>query len=371
MTMAALVLFAAATWLGGCASSDPNAPLDVDQLARVLKSRGVDPRRVIMPYRLTEEMRLWAEDTAREEDHPLDRLEALRRRLLDPSQMSVTYVWGYTGTAAEVFHNRRANCLAFTNLFLGMAREAGVPVYFVSVDNVESFRKEGDLVVVSDHVAVGVGENQNRLIYDFSENPEIDPRYVRRISDLTAIAMFHSNRGAEALQAGRPQEATAWLRLAVDIDPNLANSWVNLGVAERRLANYSASETAYKRALELNPKIYSAYQNLAALLRHLEQPEEAEAYETALAEAPSHNPYTYLSLGDISLESGRLEDARRFYRRAVGLSQVAEGYAALGEVAVASGDMRGARRLLKKAQKLDQESPRVVTLASALSHGQL
>ena len=45
------------------------------------------------------------------------------------------------------------------------------------------------------------------LMYDFGENPGQEYPDVRRISDLTAVAMFHSNRGTEVLQQGRVADA--------------------------------------------------------------------------------------------------------------------------------------------------------------------
>lgn len=335
-----------------------------EQLVRMLKARGVDPRAVVLPYGLTDEMRLWVRKAAPPSSLPERRLEQLRKRLLDPDQMSLEYEWGYTGTAIEVFEKRHANCLAFTNLFVGMAREIGLEVYFVAVQDAETYRKLGDLVVVSDHIAVGYGPPSNRQIYDFSERDDLDYRYVRQVSDLTAIAMFHSNRGAEALQAGFLKDAVDWLQVAVAIDADLANAWVNLGVALRRNGDLEKAEQAYKKSLEADPRVYSAYQNLAALFRLQGREEEAKGFEMALENSPNRNPYTYLHLGDISLRNGRLKDAERFYRRAVNLGgDNPECLAALGQAAVASGDLKAARRLLKKAQKIDGSHPRTLRLA--------
>ena len=342
-------------------------PLDRRRLVKLLKYRGLDPHRVILPYGLTEEMRRWVKEEVPKKYSPEDRLNRLRDGLLANRNLAIEYTWGYTGTAAEVFQYRRANCLAFTNLFLGMAREIGIPVYFLAVENVETYRKEGNLVVISDHIAVGYGDGPSRKIYDFSENPQDDLRFVKKISDLQAIAMFHSNRGAEALQAGSVQDALAWSELAVAIDENLPSAWVNLGVARRRAAQVERAEMAYKKAIELDPRVYSAYHNLAALLRTEDRLSEAEAFEEALADSPNQNPYTYLSLGDLSMEAGRLGDAERFYRRAVSLSEGdAECYAALGQLAVASGDLRLAKKMLRKAQRIEGSGPRILSLASAL-----
>jgi len=341
--------------LGGCASLGDAYIEDREHLALVLESRGLEAEKPILPFELNEEMRRFAHETAPSQLPALQKLELLRTRLLDQSQMKVTYSWGYTGTAEEVFVNREANCLAFTNLFVGLAREVGVKVFFLAVNNVESYRKEGDLVVVSDHVAVGYGDSSTSLsVYDFSEHDAIaasDRRFVKKISDLTAIAMFYSNRGAEALRTGLMDAAVKWTHAAVLIDPDLANGWVNYGVALRRQKYLVQAEEAYRRAIQIDPSLYSAFNNLAALLRQVGRESEAKAYEDTLLRGPSQNPFTYLSLGDLSLRTGRYDEADRFYRKAAGLGrQNAEAYAALGQLAVLRGDLRAARRMLKKAQ---------------------
>ncbi len=352
----------------GCSSLPHQNDLAREQIARDIQDRGLDPKQVILPFGLTDEMRSWALATAPLTHRPEERLELLRERLLNPQHMSLEYQWGYTGTAIEVFEQRKANCLAFTNLFVGMAREVDVPVYFVAVLDAETYRRFGDLVVISDHIAVGYGPQTDRLIYDFSERTDLDYRFVQRVSDLTAIAMFHSNRGAEALQAGQVSQSVQWLTTATIIDPELANAWVNLGVALRRSGDLSNAEQAYKRALEVNPRLSSAYQNLSALLRLQGRDEEALAFEQTLRDAGTRNPYTYLTLGDLSLRSGRVEEAQRFYRRAVNLSaDDPDCLAALGHAAVATGDLRTARRMLKKAQKIDRDSERTRTLAKLVS----
>lgn len=355
--------------LCGCSAVDSEIISDRDHLARVLRSRNLDPGQVILPFGMTEEMRRYVRANVFDGLKAEDKLERLRSRLLDSTEMKVTYSWGYTGTATEVFEKREANCLAFTNLFVAMARELGVPVYFLAVDNVENFRKEGDLVVVTDHVAVGFGDAGDSLkIYDFSDQPEVDRRFVRRISDLTAIALFYSNRGAEALRLGLNEAAIDWLNSAVLIDPQLTTAWVNYGVALRRAKRVGEAESAYKKALEIDSRTYSAYNNLASLLRSQNRIAEATGYETTLAKTPNQNPYTYLTLGDISLSSGKIEEAERFYRRAVSLSsESAECLAALGQVAVATGDLRLARKMLKRASEIDRGMPRVQRLAEVLA----
>ena len=358
-------LFAAAlALLAGCAAAAQQHGY-WQLLDQELVRRGLDPSEVVLPYRLSEEMRQWVHEVVPKKLPRQQKLDRLVAALLDAEQLKLEYVWGHTGTAAEVFERREANCLAFTNLFVGMARELGVPVHFLAVENVASYRRAGDLVVISDHVAVGFGQRLELRVYDFSaEASEKSLEGLRRISDLTALAMFHSNRGAEALQQGTAEPAIDWLETAVKLDPSLPNAWVNLGVGRRRVGDAAGAETAYKRALELDPRIYSAYQNLASLLYYEGRAEEAQEYEQTLRRSPTRNPYTFLALGDISFRSGRLDEARRFYRRAVHLSKDdAESLAALGEVAAVTGDLRLARKMLRKARKLDDDNRRALRLA--------
>ncbi len=367
LTLAA-ILIPAILFATGNATAAPRQNTE-ERVHQALADRGLDPEAVLLPYALTDEMREWAHAKVLPRITYDQKLNRLLMALLGGEELRLAYSWGYTGTAADVFETRLANCLAFTNLFVGMAREVGVPVYFLAVET-ETYRRQGEFVVVSDHIAVGRGVGNEIRMYDFSERRSEELPRVRQISDLTAIAMFHSNRGAEVLQQGKVDEALRWLRTAVAVDDNLANAWVNLGVALRRAGDSEAAEGAYRKALEVDPRTYGAYQNLASLLRIEGRREEARQLELALRKSPNRNPYTYLSLGDISFRSGRLDEARRLYRRAAHLNRSdAESYAALGQVAAAAGDLTTARKMLRKARKRDDDNRRAVRLASLLADG--
>lgn len=352
----------------GCVSS--SGTLSSAQVARELRSRGLDPAEVVIPYEMTDEMRQWVHQVVPEET-PLDkRLEVLLSGLLEPERLKVQYEARYTATAEEVFRTRRANCLAFTSLFVGMAREIGVPAFFLEVDDIERFEKEGDLVVVSGHVSAGYGNGLEVKILDFSANAQPNYRRVRQISDVRAIALFHSNRGGELLRTGRHQEALPWLTKAVAIDPELSSAWINYGVSLRRNGDQAGAEAAYRKALEVDPEAVSAYQNLAALLRHQGKTQEAEDLLAISSRLGSRNPFIYLALGDVSMAHGRLDEARRFYKRAIRLYRdSAEPYAAMGLASLAGGDSEEAQRWLRKAVAIDQENLRVKLLVARLGGG--
>ena len=345
-------LFALPLVFAACASG--HAALDETALEKEIRTRGLDPTQIVLPHALTDEMRSWAHARVGTTGLPEERLERLLSALQDAGGLEITYEAGYTSTAPEAFARRRANCLAFTALFVGMARELGLPAFYLDVDDVEKYAKEGDLVVISGHITAGFDTGPDIKVLEFSAAPQgISYRHVRAVSDLTAIALFYSNRGGELLRAGKQQEARQWLETAVGLDPELARAWINLGVALRRDGDLDGAEGAYRRALEVDPAAHSAYQNLAAVLRLRGREREAEEL---------------MSLGDLSLRHGRLEEARRYYRKALRLARRdAETYAAMGLWALATGDVHDAARWLRKAQAIDQEDPRAKRLAASLA----
>ena len=66
----------------------------------------------------------------------------------------------------------------------------------------------------------------------------------------------------------------------------------------------------------------------------------------------------------------RVEDAGRYYRRALDLSPTsAETMAAMGEWLLTSGRESRARKWLKRARRVDSENPRVLRLEERLAAG--
>ena len=363
--LAAVALLAAGA---AACSSGPGYVVGGPGLAEVVERRGLDPAEVPHPFLLDDEMREWLARAVPRKQSFDRRLDDLLVALVAPDGRRVRYSRGHTGTAREVFETGEANCLGFTGLFVAMARELGVPAYFVRVDEVESYVEQEDLVVISNHVTAGVGPLHDLRILELGgDSPRADYHAVHRIPDLTAISLYYTNRGAELLQAGDGEAARRALETAVTIDAELPTAWINLGVARRRTGDAAGAEAAYRRALDLDPGQVSAYQNLATLMRV--QGERAAAAEllAAIPRIGSRNPYSYLHLGDWAMGRGDYEQASRWYRKALRLQRDApQPRAALGTLALVTGDRAAAERWLARARRLDPEDPRVRELASKL-----
>ena len=323
---------------------------------------------VVIPFELTPEITAWVDDAVPRNSNQEAQLSWLLGAVMNRSDPEFRYLAGYTGTAAEVFRSGTANCLGFTQMFVAMARHLELPVYFLRVSDLQSFEREGDLIVASAHITAAMGPPNARKVLDFAERPVGAYRMVEPISDLTAIALYYSNRGAEELRDGRNADGLTLLRKATRLDPELAEAWVNLGVAERRAGDVRAAENDYRRALEVDPSTITAYQNLAALLRWSGRGHEADDLLALTDRSENRNPFSYLALGDLSLRLGRVEEAHRFYRRALQLDpEQAEAQAAMGHWALQSGNLREAEKYLRKAQKLDPANRRTELLEQSLS----
>lgn len=350
----------------GCATRGLGLRME-DRLQAEIRARGVDPATVVVPFAATDDMRRWLAAEVPISTRRETQLQWLLQALLNRNSAPLRYAPGHTGTATEVFASGTANCLGFSQLFVALAREIGLPVYMLRVSDLQSFERDGDLIVASAHITAAFGTPDRRRILDFAQRPVRTYRWVEEISDLTAMALYYSNRGAEELREGDTEAGLELLRTAVRLDPELAEAWINLGVAERRTGNLGTAESAYRTALEVDPSTVTAYQNLSALLRLVGRDQEAEALLALVDRSGNRNPFSYLALGDLSLRLGRLEEAGRFYRRALKLDPTqAETEAALGHWALAVGKPREAQKHLRRAQQIDPKNSRVDDLARRL-----
>lgn len=337
------------------------------RLEEQIRDRGLDPAAVIIPFELNDEMRQWVREEKNVGGDPQQRLGQLLRAILHRNGNELTYERGYTATAREVWQTNRANCLSFAHLYIGLARESGLRVYYLRVADLQNFEKDGDLVVASEHITAAYGPPTERRVLEFTDRPVKQYYETEPISDLTAIALHYSNLGAQRIRESRFQEAEELLQTAVRLDPELADGWLNLGVSLRRLGRVAEAETSFRRALEANPRLVPAYNNLAALLERDGRTEEARALLDLTDRRGNRNPFSYIELGDLAFREKRLDQAERFYRRALKFdSEQAESLAALGQCALAAGRRREAERWFIRADAADPGNPRTLDLARRL-----
>ncbi len=221
----------------------------------------------------------------------LSKLRQLIRAVIENPRFRVEY-GEETRSAAATFSSLRGNCLSFTNLFVALAREAGLEVSYQEVDVPPTWTLQGDAFVVSRHMnAVVTLRKTASHVVDFNM-AEFRAAYPRRaISDARAAAHYYSNLGVERMQAGEPDAALAYFQRALAMDRTLAQVWVNLGAWYRRQGSPVLAEASYLAALRINPREFVAMSNLAELHEREGHVQAARAYRERVTQYRLQNPY--------------------------------------------------------------------------------
>jgi len=281
------------------------------------------------------------------------RLRELLGGLLHDQGFTIEYE-ERTYTAAEAFRLRRANCLAFTNLFVALAREAGLTVHFQEVDVPPDWSRNGLLLVQNRHMnaLVELG-NQPGQIVDFNM-ADFRLDYARRaISDERARAHYYSNLGTERLEAGELVPALLNFRKALANDAGFVPAWINLGTLYQRAGHSGWAEAAWRHTLSLDPDELVAMSNLERLYRATGRPAAAEELRGRVERHRQENPY-------YRYRQAQAAFADRDYAAAIGHLRFAirrkgnedRFYALLGLAYLRSGDAGEAQRWIARAEEL-------------------
>lgn len=249
------------------------------------------------------------------------RLYSLHRAVRGPATLGVEYDALASGSARDVFHRGTANCLSYATLFVAMAREAGLDAGYQWLEVRPQWTRDGERVLVRLHVnvAVRIGRRQEYMV-DIDPLESRDISASHRLSDTDAEALYHSNLAMRAL--GDDELETAWLQgvRALQLSPQLAQLWVNLGAIYRRAGQHRAAEASYLYALDLDPWEWSAMNNLVVLYTLEGNVAERERWDRRVAGHREANPYYHAWLGDQAADEGNWPEARDNYRRALELA---------------------------------------------------
>lgn len=356
---------AAAFGIAGCASL-PATP----------DARSVPPGFVPIPSRegrslgeagvitLDDEMRALIAREVTGRDAPT-RLRQLLRAVVENPKFRLDYA-DETRSAAETFHSLRGNCLSFTNLFVALAREAGLDVHYQEVDVPPTWTARDESFVVSRHVnAIVTLRPSTAQVVDFNM-AEFRAAYPRReISDERAAAHYYSNLGVERLQAGDASGAYERFRSALAMDRTLPQAWVNLGAWHRRQGDAVRAEASYLEALRLDPTDATAMSNLASLHAQEGREELAGWYRRRVAHYRALNPYFKYERARAAYAAGDYGTAARQLREALRHTDIDPSfYSLLGMSYRALGRRDAARAAFSRALELADDE----ALRSAVRH---
>lgn len=343
-------------------------------LALCLTLQGVQPAIPSSdPLQINDEMKQFLQSHIGSEGDPLDQLHTLVRVVFQENALNFEYV-PQTRTAIETYNHRGGNCISFTFLFLAMARHLGLDARFREVDVAPTWSRVGDVISISGHAnaAVFIG-NQGYVVDLF---PRVDRIQLggRIVSDERARAHYFSNRAVDQLAQGHTEDAAEYLRVALELDPTSTFAWTNLGVVRSFKRDPEGAESAYLKALELEPAEMVAMSNLASLYQYLGRTREAKTYASKVRRFKLRNPYYHFGLGMQAFQNGQYREAVDRFRIALRLKPVehnfdlaiAKAYVRLGRIDKASGYLKLAAKNAPDELSKSRYNEKLALLAARL-----
>ncbi|HSM09352.1 MAG TPA: tetratricopeptide repeat protein [Gemmatimonadota bacterium] len=193
---------------------------------------------------------------------------------------------------------------------------------------------------------------------------------VQPTADLEAYDLYLAGRARMRERYGSLKEAIRLFEAAIARDSTWAPAWAGLAESLELIGWYPSawdetpadpedrntvirgfwrrSETAARRALELDPDNASANVALGSVLRNRRQWKGSEAaYLQALAGDPE-NPEAYQQYGDMLTQMGRIQEGRRAVERAVQLDRAPVRIVWHGNVLEADDRIAEARRVIEE-----------------------
>ena len=123
-------------------------------------------------------------------------------------------------------------------------------------------------------------------------------------------ASMFNGRHYTLCELGRREEARADLERALQIDPNFADAWNNIGVERQYIGEADSALVAFRRCMEINPEHGYARRNEADLLLELGRAGEAlPIYQQLLATKPGNGSLLAL-IAHCLIETGDAAGAR-------------------------------------------------------------
>jgi Flp pilus assembly protein TadD len=259
-----------------------------------------------------------------------------------------------TRTASETFRTRRGNCLSFSNMFVALARSAGLTADFQEVDVPPDWSFKDDAFVLNRHVdvLVDLGKDGEHVV-DFNMADFRTTYDRRRISDARALAHFYNNVAVERMQAGDTMSAFSYFRRATDHDPLFSPAWTNLGILYLRKGHPDYAEAAYLQALKADGGDLVAMSNLADLYERQGDQSRAATYRDRVTDHRQRNPYYRFQLAREAFQAQDYDGAIGHLKYAVRARRNEDQFCfLLGMSYLKKGDRDAARLWLTRAEEV-------------------
>lgn len=275
-------------------------------------------------------------------------------RPVEQGGLGMAYDNSYTRTAAEVWRDRKANCLSLTAFYVAACQAIEIKAHFAEALNTNRWRRVGTVVRLERHLVALVQLGTEELVADFL--PQLRRRtgfYRVAVVEPTRVkALFFANRAVEEMDGGEVQAALATANTAIATDPALSIGWNIHGVVLRALGDDEKAEASFRKSLACDGRDSSSIGNMESLMRAQGRMEEAMRFRVLGQEVRKRDPYFNAFLADEALNEGKPEEALRHIRKAIKLlAYESEFYLTQARIHIALGKTKEAVEDLQLAQK--------------------
>ncbi|MEM7100232.1 MAG: tetratricopeptide repeat protein [Pseudomonadota bacterium] len=287
------------------------------------------------------------------------RFNQLIDKLEDSGFFGNTYNASVTLTAADTFHKKIGNCISYTNLFVALARVAGLEVHFQIVPPVHpTWDAQDGMLIKNNHINLSIrGQRFDRnrgdgYTIDFNlVEPDPDAE-VKRVSDEYAASLFYANLAISSLFANKPREGFAYLVRAIETEPGNPDLWINLAAIYNRFGQHRAAIESLQVAGQIDPRDRTVVSALERTYRILGDIETADRLAVKVRRHRQSNPYYFFALAQQARETGDLNGALVAIERAIKLKKQDPRFHHLQSVLhQAQGDAKLAQISLRRAKR--------------------
>ena len=265
--------------------------------------------------------------------------------------LGLTYANDKTRTVAEVWNDRKANCLSLTAFYVAACRAIQVDVKFADSVGVSHWVRRGGLIYHERHVVAVLPINViDSMVADFSGEPRIGVHRIKYISEARFRALFHSNRAVEFLQAGDNAGARKEADASLAEDASSGIGWNISGVVSQAMGDDRGAEVAFRKALEVDPSDGAACGNMEELCRVEGRTAEAASFRDMGMKLRDKDPYFHAFMAKENLDAGRVDEAVAQIERALKLQRMEpDFYLILAQAQLDRGQKDEAEKTVEKA----------------------
>jgi tetratricopeptide (TPR) repeat protein len=143
--------------------------------------------------------------------------------------------------------------------------------------------------VVFRHEGRAVEPIAGQFVMDFSPEDRVVPARVRAVRSIESAAEYFAHGVALEEDPGSQLDAIAAYKKVLELDPEHAPAFINLGTLYYNRQDYVQAEHNYRKAVEADPRYALAYFDLGNVLDETGRvPDAIQAYNTALQLAPTY-----------------------------------------------------------------------------------